>query len=152
MVKLEILIESWVPDSVREVMDFRPRLEGDAGIDLWYVRDPDDGPGTVRHLTDCEFARLSAGVRVKIPDGHFGMIMPRSSAVKRGIAVAQTVIDCGYTGPLFILASSYINAPVFTGERLAQLVIIPSPRLDVSTVSELPETERGSKGFGSTGR
>lgn len=130
-----------------------PARPGDAGLDLMNA-----GPSVSIQVG--ETVAIPCGIRVKIPSGHFGMITGRSSTFSRkGILVPTSIIDEGYVGPLYVVANNpgvrtlgaTRDVRVDMGERIAQLVIIPYARIDPVIVDELPQTERGSHGFGSTG-
>jgi dUTP pyrophosphatase len=93
---------------------------------------------------------------VAIPEGHAGFVQPRSGlATKHGISVVNSpgLIDSGYRGELKVtllntdLAESFVVEP---GMRIAQLVVLAVPQLDLVEVDELPESERGVRGFGSS--
>ena len=98
---------------------------------------------------------LNTGVRVEIPEQHLGLIIPRSSLGKRNLMLSNTVgvIDSDYRGDLKILLKNVGNETqlLYKYDRVVQLIIIPyiSPKL--TFVDSLEETERGEKGFGSTG-
>lgn len=127
---------------------------GDAGIDL-----------SIRHFI-CfsvfgdpfgNYKKLiPTGVAVKIPEGYFGLIVPRSSMGKRGISLANTcgIIDSGYTGEIMLYVQNNNSVPtsIEAGERVAQLIIVPFLHSQLTLVDELPETPRGSGGFGSSGK
>jgi dUTP pyrophosphatase len=126
--------------------------KGDAGLDLAFT--PSDGmtrvvrPGTVE--------LLETGLAVAIPEGHAGLILPRSGvASKRCLAPINTpgLIDSGYRGEIVVALTNHGSArqAVAAGERIAQLVIVPVLLPWIETVEELDETERGSNGFGSSG-
>lgn len=99
---------------------------------------------------------MPTGIAVKIPEGYFGMIVPRSSSGKLGIMLANTcgIIDSGYTGQLLLFVRNMTNSPVHIdkGMRIAQLIIIPYFSVTPELVDKLPETDRGTGGFGSTGK
>jgi dUTP pyrophosphatase len=95
---------------------------------------------------------------VAIPDGHAGYVQPRSGlAVRHGISMVNTpgLIDSGYRGELMVslinhdLTESFVVEP---GMRIAQLVILELPPVELVEVGELPESERAAGGFGSSGR
>ena len=138
----EVRIIEETPESVPVRMD-----PGDAGFDLIVSQ--------YTIIRGGETVDVSHGCRIKIPDWCWGMIRPRSSTwAKRGLIVRPGVIDSGYTGPLYIGVHNPGDEEVIlvSGERVAQLILIP--RLcDVTftRVWELPKTDRGDKGFGSTG-
>jgi len=122
--------------------------EGDAGLDLSACERVELGPG--------ERAVVGTGLTVAIPDGHAGFVQPRSGlAARHGIAVLNSpgLVDAGYRGELRVVLLNTDRAERFVvepGMRIAQLVVLPVPELDLVEVDELPESERGVRGFGST--
>lgn len=101
--------------------------------------------------------KIGTGLAVSIPDGYFGGIFARSGmAAKRNLRPANCVgvIDSDYTGELIVALHNDSEAVqiVEPQERIAQLVIMPYLSVEFNEVSELEETERGTGGFGSTGR
>jgi dUTP pyrophosphatase len=93
-------------------------------------------------------------IAVAIPEGHYGRVAPRSGlALKNFIDVGAGVIDADYRGPIGVLIFNFgdVSFKIGRGDRIAQLILerISTPYVEV--VQELPETERGSGGFGSTG-
>lgn len=125
-----------------------PQKAGDVGFDLVSSVDSEISPfGSIPSSVPCDFA-------MKLPDGYWAEIRPRSSTpTKLGILVHQSVMDSGYVGPWFVVANSITGAPVRIpkGTRLAQCIIHKSVVPELTYVDELPETDRGSGGFGSTG-
>ena len=102
---------------------------------------------------------IDTGVHILIPAGYVGLIQPRSSMTKKQFLCHTGVIDAGYTGSIKIalqwLDDKSNQAMFYTferGERIAQLVIVPIPEIELQEVNELPQTDRGSNGFGSSGR
>jgi dUTP pyrophosphatase len=123
---------------------------GDAGLDLRSAVDAVIAPG--------ERAMIPTGVAVAIPDGHAGLVLPRSGlASKHGLTLANSpgLIDAGYRGEVIC---SVVNldpsekVEVHVGDRIAQLVIVALPAVAPAWAEELPTSERGDGGFGSTGR
>ena len=121
----------------------------DAGLDLVACERAELGPG--------ERATVPTGLAVAIPDGHAGFVQPRSGlAAEHGVSIVNTpgLIDAGYRGEVLVLlvntdkARSFVVEP---GMRVAQLVILPVPDVDVVEVAELPTSERGARGHGSSG-
>ena len=99
-------------------------------------------------------ATIDTGVHIEIPFGYVGFLKSKSGLnVKNGI-VSEGVIDCGYTGSIVAkLYNNSDNAKTFkAGDKITQLVILPTPDAELIQVDELNETERGDNGFGSTGR
>ena len=121
---------------------------GDAGFDLAACERVELGPG--------ERALVPTGLAVAIPDGYAGFVQPRSGlAAKHGISIVNTpgLVDSGYRGELKVaLLNTDAREPfvVMPGMRIAQLVVLPVPEVDLVEVEELPESERGVRGFGST--
>jgi dUTP pyrophosphatase len=102
------------------------------------------------------FVDVPLGVAIKVPEGTWGLLTARSSTLrKHGLMVAQGVIDCGYTGPLFAGVWNMTDKPVKIepGMRLVQYILMTNASLDVDAqeVEELPKTDRGASGFGSSG-
>jgi dUTP pyrophosphatase len=120
----------------------------DAGFDLYCDENIVIGPST--------FVDVPLGVAIKVPEGTWGLLTGRSSTLrKHGLMVAQGVIDCGYTGPLFAGVWNMTDKPIQIerGMRLVQYILIHNASLNVEAqeVDELPQTERGDSGFGSSG-
>ena len=121
---------------------------GDAGLDLSACEGVELGPG--------ERALVPTGLAVAIPEGYAGFVQPRSGlAARHGISIVNTpgLIDSGYRGELRVTLLNTDPREPFTvepGMRIAQLVVIPIPEVELVEVEELPETERGVRGFGSS--
>ena len=122
---------------------------GDAGLDLRAAADVDVGPG--------ERAMVSTGVAVAIPEGHAGLVLPRSGlASKRGLTLvnAPGLIDAGYRGEVICAVVNLDRTEpvkIATGDRIAQLVIVAVPGVEPIWADELSPSTRGEGGFGSTG-
>ncbi|MFG6445623.1 dUTP diphosphatase [Microbacterium sp. P07] len=122
---------------------------GDAGADLTAVEPVSLAPG--------ERALVSTGVRIALPDGYVGFVVPRSGlAAKHGITIvnAPGTIDAGYRGEIKVaLLNTDSTTPydVAVGDRIAQLIVMPIHRATFVPVDELPDSSRGQGGFGSTG-
>jgi len=122
---------------------------GDAGLDLRAVADVEVAPG--------ERAMVPTGVAVAIPEGHAGLVLPRSGlASKHGLTLANApgLIDAGYRGEVICAVVNLDpSAPVTIakGDRIAQLLIVALPAVAPAWADSLPETARGDGGFGSTG-
>jgi dUTP pyrophosphatase len=130
------------------------KTAGAAGMDLTLVHDENERFITLHtHVP----MKVSTGLLVEIPEGYEGQVRPRSGlALKKGIAVLNSpgTIDSDYRGPLDVILinnSRYVEY-LDRGERIAQLVIAPVARAVVQEVAELSSTDRGDKGFGSTGK
>jgi dUTP pyrophosphatase len=121
---------------------------GDAGLDLAACEAVELGPG--------ERAVVGTGLAVAIPDGYAGFVQPRSGlAARHGISVvnAPGLIDSGYRGEIRVVLLNTDGTDRFVvepGMRIAQLVVVPLPELEVVEREELPESERGVRGFGSS--
>lgn len=119
----------------------------DAGYDLYTHGDHVIEPG--------QFVDVACGVSVDLPEGTWGLITGRSSTLrKRGLLVAQGVIDEEYTGPLYAGCKNLTDEPVTVshGERVAQLILHEAPGQHYTPTWGVPrQKERGANGFGSTG-
>jgi dUTP pyrophosphatase len=123
--------------------------EGDAGIDLSACERVELAPG--------ERALVPTGLAVAIPDGHAGYVQPRSGlAARHGISIvnAPGLVDAGYRGELLVNLLNTDARETFVvepGMRIAQLVVLEVANVDLVEVDELPATERGVRGTGSSG-
>jgi dUTP pyrophosphatase len=121
---------------------------GDAGLDLAAVDRVELPPG--------ERALVGTGLAVAIPDGYAGFVQPRSGlAARHGISIVNTpgLVDSGYRGELRVALLNTDPRETFVvepGMRIAQLVVVPVPGVEPVEVEELPGSERGVHGFGST--
>ena len=124
--------------------------QGDAGVDL-YADEP-------AHLGPGERWSVGTGVSVEIPDGHAGLVLPRSGlAREHGIALvnAPGLIDSGYRGEIRVLLLNTDPAEVYRvkpGDRIAQLVVTPVIATEPVEAEALSDSGRGEGGFGSSGR
>jgi dUTP pyrophosphatase len=124
--------------------------ESDAGLDLYACEPAHIGPG--------ERWSVGTGVAVEIPNGHAGLILPRSGlAKKNGITLVNSpgLIDSGYRGEIRVLLLNTDPAELFRvapGDRIAQLVITPVMLAEPIEREALAESARGEGGFGSSGR
>jgi dUTP pyrophosphatase len=121
---------------------------GDAGLDLAACEPVSLAPG--------ERAVVPTGLAVAIPDGYAGFVQPRSGlAARHGITIVNTpgLVDSGYRGEIQVVLLNTDREETFTaepGERIAQLVVLPVPEISLREVGELPRSERGVRGFGSS--
>jgi dUTP pyrophosphatase len=124
------------------------KLTGDAGADL---RARLDSP---KILLPNHKELIPTGIALEIPPGYVGDVRPRSGAAKDGKVAIYGTIDSNYRGEIHVNVENRSNGLVSIEpmERIAQLVIIPYLAVDFELVSELSQSERGSQGFGSTGR
>lgn len=125
--------------------------DGDAGLDLVATSKEYDTIGNVVYGT---------GIAVEIPKGYVGLIFPRSSISKYVISLSNAVgvIDSGYRGeisckfkPTLGFKDEKAGRDYNVGDKICQMIIIPYPAIEFEEVSELSDSERGEKGFGSTG-
>jgi dUTP pyrophosphatase len=120
----------------------------DAGLDLVATTE------ISRTLTQVTFG---VGLAMEIPKGYVGLIFPRSSIRNYNIDLSNAVgvIDSAYRGEIQATFNKTTAAEWNTyqvGDRIAQIIIMPYPQIEFEEVSELSETERGTGGFGSTGK
>jgi dUTP pyrophosphatase len=122
---------------------------GDAGLDLRSAVDVEVGPG--------ERAMIRTGLAVAIPEGHAGLVLPRSGLASRhGLTMANApgLIDAGYRGEVICAVVNLDReepVKVSRGDRIAQLVVVPVAELEPVWADELPRSRRGDRGFGSSG-
>lgn len=125
--------------------------DSDAGMDLTAVEVSSDEYGNLVYHT---------GLAFEIPDGYVGLVFPRSSNSKKDLRLTNAVgvIDSGYRGEVtfkyrptggcdFLGAKCYV-----VGDRIGQIIIMPYPHIEIEAVEELSNSERGTQGYGSTGR
>jgi dUTP pyrophosphatase len=122
---------------------------GDAGLDLFAVQPATIGPGAS--------ALVGTGVAIELPPGTEAQVRPRSGlALKHSITVLNTpgTVDEGYRGEVGVILINHGQTAfaVEAGMKIAQLVVSPRIQVAVTEVAELQDSERGSGGFGSTGR
>ena len=121
---------------------------GDAGLDLASCERVELGPG--------ERAVVGTGLAVAIPEGYAGFVQPRSGlAARHGISVVNSpgLVDPGYRGELRVVLLNTDREQPFVvepGMRIAQLVVLAVPEVELVVVGKLPESERGVRGFGSS--
>ena len=99
---------------------------------------------------------VPTGIAVAIPIGHAGLVAPRSGlAARHGISVVTGpgVVDAGYRGEVQVILINHGKSRVELrrGDRIAQLVVVPIAATELVEVAELPDSDRGADGFGSTG-
>jgi dUTP pyrophosphatase len=122
--------------------------DGDAGLDLAACERIELRPG--------ERATVGTGLAVAIPDGYAGFVQPRSGlAARNGITIVNTpgLVDSGYRGEVKVVLLNTDARETFVvepGMRIAQLVVVPLAFPEPKEVAELPASERGEKGFGSS--
>ena len=125
--------------------------DGDAGVDLVAREDVTLAPAGGRAL-------VPTGIAIALPEGSAGFVQPRSGlAFKHGVTCLNTpgLIDSGYRGELKVCLINHDPTEPFEvtrGERIAQLVVQAVEQVDFREVDALDESERGDKGFGSSGR
>jgi len=123
--------------------------EGDGCVDLYSIGHTfDDTKNQVTYKT---------GIAIEIPKTHVGLVFPRSSIRRTKLTLSNSVgvIDSGYRGEImatFNYSNSTSDEIYETGDRICQLMIIPNPKIKFIEVDELSETDRGTGGFGSTGK
>lgn len=120
---------------------------GDAGIDL---------TATELSISVAGVYSYGTGISVEIPEGHVGLLFPRSSIYKNNMELVNSVgvIDSGYRGEIifnFRKVFHETSTRYSIGDRIGQLVIVPIPSVTITEVDELSSTQRNAGGFGSTG-
>jgi dUTP pyrophosphatase len=128
-----------------EVPILQPAYPNDAGVDLTCIEDVVINP--------LNTVRVHTGVYLALPPNTWGLIIGRSSTRGYHLHVHHGVIDSGFRGEMliFVTNNGMAKQHIEKGKRLAQLIVIPKPTVVWEEVEELPEGERGTRGFGSTG-
>lgn len=122
---------------------------GDGGVDLFAASRVDLEAGA--------WELVPTGIAVAIPVGYAGLVVPRSGLAMRhaiGVANGPGLVDAGYRGEISVILINHGNqlVSIDRGDRIAQLVVIPVLDQEFVEVDALPDSSRGSGGFGSTGR
>ena len=119
---------------------------GDAGIDLF--------AHSVKILSGTH-VHYGTGIAVEVPQGYVGLLIQRSNTVKRGLRLKNCVgvIDSNFRGEIMVDFATGPSASglYYVGDRIAQLVIVPCPTMEIVNAADLSDTNRGDKGFGSSG-
>lgn len=117
---------------------------GDAAVDLVAVRTWEDNYGNICYGT---------GLAMEIPDHHVGLLFPRSSVSKTDLRLCNAVgvIDAGYRGEVMLKFDKQGEKHYNIGDRVGQLMLVPIPSIQFVEVVNLPDSDRGTGGFGSTG-
>lgn len=119
--------------------------DNDAGFDLMCKEDQILEPNKANNI--------DTGVHVLIPEGYVGLLCPRSSFNIKGIGTPIGVVDAGYTGSLRVVLEPFNVTKVFKGNKIAQLVILPLPKIVMVEGKVIGvKTDRGDRGFGSSGK
>ena len=150
---MKVRIKKISPDAVI------PKIQniGDAGADMTAVSTSYDERGNVVYGT---------GISMEIPCGYVGLLFPRSSVSKKTLSLANSVgvIDSTYRGEIIFKFKPTLHfntkpeTPFFgdmeyeVGDRVGQIIILPYPEIEYEGVDELSDTERGTEGWGSTGK
>jgi dUTP pyrophosphatase len=124
----------------------------DAGWDLFTPEDVE--------LVEGQITMVDLRIRVAIPEGHFGLIVPRSSMAKRRILLANTVgiVDSGYRGNVQVALVYHptidmpLSTTIYQDERVAQMIIVPYLNTGIEVKENLEDTDRSDGGFGSSGQ
>ena len=145
---MKIKIKKLHPDAVIPTY----AKSGDAGMDLTAVN--------VRF--ESSYIAYQTGLAFEIPEGHVGLLFPRSSNSKKQLLLTNSVgvLDSGYRGEVefrFKITGNGVvpegDLDIYTiGDKIGQIMILPYPQIEFEEVNELSETERGSGGFGSSGK
>jgi dUTP pyrophosphatase len=101
-----------------------------------------------------EIVKIPCGIHIEIPDGYAGDVRPRSGLSMDGLVVISGTIDSDYRGEINVIMHNVSRSEqrVYIGQRIAQMLIIPFLKCEFDYVFSLSDTDRGSGGFGSTGK
>lgn len=122
--------------------------QGDAGMDL---------VATSKFYDDFDNVCYGTGLAIEIPEGHVGLLFPRSSISKTDLTLRNSVgiVDSNFRGEITLKFNNILMSscePYNVKERIGQLIIMPYPNIEFEEVEELSTTERGAQGFGSSGK
>lgn len=128
---------------------FQQKRIDDAGYDIWGMIYDNN---RWLKIEANEVIKIETGISLKIPKGCVGIIKERSSLGSKGLAVRAGVIDCSYTGEILVCIQNLTNSVTLLdlNKAIAQLIIVKYETVDLEFVDELPNTDRGDQGFGST--
>lgn len=132
-----------------DALEPRVAMEGDVGADLVSVEVEKTGNWIFPLYT------YRTGIAIELPKTHFAILTPRSSLSKKLMWMANSlgIIDTGYRGELIFKFRSILGInPYKVGERIGQLIILRKNKLEFEEVDDLSSTQRGGKGFGSSGK
>jgi len=141
---MKVKIKKLHPDAVIP----RYAKQGDAGMDLTAVAIEKES------IPPKGIVTFRTGLAIEIPEGHVGLLFPRSSVYKTGMTLSNCVgvIDSGYRGEIMMkYFRNGFHEEYEVGDRIGQLIIMPYPEVQFEEVAELSSTDRGVGGYGSTG-
>ena len=141
---MKVKIKKLHPDAVIP----RYAKQGDAGMDLTAVAIEKES------IPPKGIVTFRTGLAIEIPEGHVGLLFPRSSVYKTGMTLSNCVgvIDSGYRGEIMMkYFRNGFHEEYNVGDRIGQLIIMPYPEVQFEEVTELSSTDRGVGGYGSTG-
>lgn len=121
---------------------------GDAGWDIYASEAAEVGPGETRII--------KTGIALEIPEGWYGQIKSRSGLGAKGLIVTAGVVDSGYRGEVGVVVVNGNKGPAGSfsfkpGDKIAQMIFLPVPHVEINITEELGGSVRGQGGFGSTG-
>lgn len=125
--------------------------EGSIGLDLRACL----GEGNMRYIQPGQRFKFDTGISIQLPAGYGALVQPRSGmSLHHGVVAITGVIDRDYRGRIAVVLVNLSTEPyrVLPGDKIAQLVVVAAPTAHVIETTELSDTDRGSHGFGSTGR
>lgn len=133
------------PDAIIPTRAYKTSL----GYDLYAIED--------KYLGFEDRFKLNTGISIEFPKGFGGMIKCRSSLAKCGMSIEAGVIDEDYRGEIIVMASFHKTSSksefnIKKGDKIAQLLLVPTPKFEIEEIEELSETDRGERGFGSSGK
>ena len=128
---------------------------GDAGLDLYCVSMKPEIRIT-NHRKECVYLEFYTGLAIEVPEGYVGLLFPRSSISNTSMTLSNSVgiLDSSFRGEVtfrFRNINNNLNA-YQVGDKIGQLLVIPFPKIEMEETEYLSETERGSGGYGSSGR
>lgn len=143
--KINIMLD---PDAIMPTRAYKL----DAGLDLY---SPHDWHLGARNSNALDYVTIDTGVHIQIPEGYVGFVKSKSGLMVKNNIVTDGTVDSGYTGSIKVKLFNHSYSESYNiqrGDKIAQLVLLPIITPDLVVVDAFPATERGNKGFGSSGR
>ena len=151
---IDIKVKKLYPDAIIPTKAH----DTDAGWDLYAHHFDNDESCLASRIHNGDCVKINTGISVEIPVGYCGLIFDRSGLGSKGIMRLMGVIDAGYRGEIVVgltkagiihNVAEYVD--VIKNSKIAQMLIVPVPVTQMVEVKELSSSERGDKGFGSSG-
>ena len=131
------------PNAIPPTKAHNSENEMDAGFDLYCMEDV---------TINANVTKIDTGIAFEIPHGWFGMIVDKSGIASKNVETHGGIIDSTFHGSVQVMLKTDNEYKFLKGQKVAQIVFLPVPRVSLVEVDKLNETARGNGGFGSTGK